>query len=54
MFGGKFRAGCSLFIIDFFMRHGIIVAEKEAKYVELAMRLRRLLSVPISPGKEKW
>lgn len=46
MFGGEFRADCILFMVNFFMQHGIITAESEADYVKLATRLHRELPVP--------
>ncbi|KAK0736352.1 hypothetical protein B0T21DRAFT_348426 [Apiosordaria backusii] len=46
MFRGEFRASCSLFMIDFFIRDGIITKENK-EYNELTMRLHRLLPVPL-------
>lgn len=50
MFNEEFKPNCTLVMIDFFIRHGIITEENEADYLELAARLRRRLPVPVAPG----
>jgi hypothetical protein len=49
MFQQEFKPNCTLVMIDFFMRHGIITPENEEDYVEIATRLRRKLPVPTTP-----
>ncbi|KAH8815447.1 NUDIX domain-containing protein [Xylogone sp. PMI_703] len=51
MFHDKFKPNCTLVMIDFFIRHGIITDENEPDYLELATRLRRRLPVPITPAR---
>jgi hypothetical protein len=46
----EFKPNCTLVMIDFFIRHGIITQENEDNYIEIAMRLRRRLPVPITLG----
>jgi isopentenyldiphosphate isomerase len=45
----EFKPNCTLVMMDFFIRHGIITQENERDYVEIATRLRRRLPVPMMP-----
>ncbi|RDL38764.1 Nudix protein [Venustampulla echinocandica] len=47
----EFKPNCSLVMIDFFVRHGIITQENEDDYVEIVSRLRRKLPVPTRPER---
>jgi isopentenyldiphosphate isomerase len=47
----EFKPNCCLVMIDFFVRHGIITQEDEGDYLELIMRLRRPLPVPLGPSR---
>jgi hypothetical protein len=51
MFRQDFKPNCTLVMIDFFMRHGIITPDNEEDYVEIATRLRRKLPVPTTPAR---
>jgi 8-oxo-dGTP pyrophosphatase MutT (NUDIX family) len=51
MFQQEFKPNCTLVMIDFFMRHGIITPDNEEDYVEIATRLRRKLPVPTTPAR---
>lgn len=43
---GEFKTNCALVLLDFFIRHGIIVPELEKDYVEIIARLHRKLEFP--------
>ncbi|KAM0746377.1 hypothetical protein T439DRAFT_294175 [Meredithblackwellia eburnea MCA 4105] len=43
---GEFKPNCSLVLIDFFIRHGFLTAETDARFLEVATRLRRPLVLP--------
>lgn len=45
----EFKANSAVVVIDFFVRHGIITAENEERYVEMMARMHRKLPVPTSP-----
>lgn len=47
MLAGEFKYNCALVLIDFFMRHGVITAESEPEYIDLAARCHRLLDYPL-------
>jgi isopentenyldiphosphate isomerase len=49
MFNGEFKPNCTLVMIDFFIRHGIISPDNEPDYVQLQTRLHRKLPIPTSP-----
>jgi len=49
---GEFKTNCALIMVDFFMRHGIITADNEKDYVEIAMRMHRRLPFPTAPEDE--
>jgi isopentenyldiphosphate isomerase len=51
MFQQKFKPNCTLVMIDFFIRHGVITPDNEEDYVEIASRLRRKLPVPTTPTR---
>lgn len=40
---GEFKPSCAMVMLDFFIRHGIITAENERDYDEIAQRLHRRL-----------
>jgi len=43
---GSFKPNCSLVLLDFFIRHGIITPENESDYLEIGSRLHRRLEFP--------
>lgn len=43
---GEFKPNCSVVIIDFFIRHGILTAENEPDYLDIVSRLHRRLEYP--------
>lgn len=43
---GEFKPNCSLVVLDFFIRHGIITNENEQDYIEIVSRLHRRLEFP--------
>lgn len=43
---GLFKPNCALLLLDFFIRHGILTAQNEKDYVEIASRLHRKLPFP--------
>ncbi|PWN51678.1 hypothetical protein IE53DRAFT_385955 [Violaceomyces palustris] len=43
---GKFKANCVLVLLDFFIRHGLITAEDEPRYLELVSELHNHLGLP--------
>ncbi|KAG0642434.1 NUDIX hydrolase domain-like protein [Tuber brumale] len=43
---GSFKPNCSLVLLDFFIRHGIVAPENEMDYLEIGSRLHRLLEFP--------
>ena len=43
MMTGRFKTNCALVLIDFFIRHGLIVPERERDYIEIVSRLHRNL-----------
>lgn len=57
LFAGEFKTNCTLVLIDFFVRHGVITEDDTAgpggggatDYLEILTRLRRKLPVPTSP-----
>ena len=49
---GLFKPNCALVLLDFFVRHGVLTAENEVDYVEIAARLHRRLPLPTSYGKD--
>lgn len=46
MQGGEFKPNCALVIIDFLIRHSIITAENESRYMEVVSLLHNDLSLP--------
>ncbi|GAA5889759.1 hypothetical protein JCM5296_002333 [Sporobolomyces johnsonii] len=46
MCDGEFKPNCALVLIDFFIRHGLLTAESDARFLEVATRLHRPLSLP--------
>lgn len=46
MRNGEFKPNCSLVVLDFFVRHGILTTEKERDYIEIVSRLHRKLEFP--------
>ncbi|KAI4184412.1 MAG: hypothetical protein LQ346_006124 [Caloplaca aetnensis] len=43
---GLFKPNCALYLLDFFIRHGILTLENERNYVEIVSRLHRKLPFP--------
>ncbi|KAL8861674.1 MAG: hypothetical protein Q9178_001875 [Gyalolechia marmorata] len=43
---GLFKPNCALYLLDFFIRHGILTAQNEKHYVEIVSRLHRKLPFP--------
>ncbi|EUC50700.1 hypothetical protein COCMIDRAFT_31905 [Bipolaris oryzae ATCC 44560] len=46
MRNGEFKPNCSLVVLDFLVRHGILTTENERDYIELVSRLHRKLEFP--------
>ena len=44
---GLFKPNCAMLLMDFFVRHGLITAESEPKYLEIVARLHRRLEFPM-------
>lgn len=42
----RFKPNCAHFLLEFFVRHGILTSENEPDYVELVARLHRRLEFP--------
>lgn len=47
---GEFKPSCAMVMLDFFIRHGIITAENERDYDEIAQRLHRRLPLKTIAG----
>jgi len=45
---GQFKPNCAVVLLDFFIRHGILTAESEPDYLEIASRIHRKLPFPTS------
>ena len=43
---GEFKPNCSLVVLDFFIRHGILTHGNEKDYIEIVSRLHRKLEFP--------
>ncbi|KAL8996834.1 MAG: hypothetical protein Q9169_003736 [Polycauliona sp. 2 TL-2023] len=43
---GLFKPNCALYLLDFFIRHGILTAQNEKNYIEIVSRLHRKLPFP--------
>ncbi|EOA87056.1 hypothetical protein ACJQWK_08744 [Exserohilum turcicum] len=43
---GEFKPNCSLVVLDFLIRHGILTTENEKDYIEVVSRLHRKLEFP--------
>lgn len=48
MAAGQFKPNCALVLLDFFVRHGILVPETEKDYIEIVARLHRRLPFPMA------
>ncbi|GAA5962149.1 hypothetical protein JCM3765_003875 [Sporobolomyces pararoseus] len=46
MVDGEFKANCALVLIDFFIRHGLLTAENDVRFLEVAGRIHRELGLP--------
>ncbi|BGP47569.1 hypothetical protein JCM10450v2_003432 [Rhodotorula kratochvilovae] len=46
MVDGEFKPNCALVLVDFFIRHGLLTAESDTRFLEIAARLRRPLGLP--------
>lgn len=44
----EFKPNCAVVLLDFFIRHGILTAENEPDYLEIASRIHRKLPFPTS------
>ena len=44
---GEFKPNSALCMVDFLVRHGVITAENEPKYLELVSRMHRTLPFPL-------
>lgn len=49
MLNEEFKDNCSLVMLDFFIRHGIVTEENENDFVEIVQRMHRRLPMRISP-----
>lgn len=45
---GLFKPNCALLLLEFFIRHGIVTAEKEPNYIEIVARCHRKLGFPMA------
>lgn len=43
---GEFKPNCSMVLIDFFIRHGVLTPENEPDFLEISARLHRRLEFP--------
>lgn len=43
---GEFKPNCALVMLDFFIRHGILMPENEPDYIEIVARIHRRLEFP--------
>ncbi len=43
---GEFKPNCTLVMLDFFIRHGILTPENEKDYIEIVARIHRRLDFP--------
>ncbi|GAA6014451.1 hypothetical protein JCM11491_007058 [Sporobolomyces phaffii] len=43
---GEFKANCALVLIDFFIRHGLLTAENDVRFLEVSGRIHRELGLP--------
>ncbi|GAA5885008.1 hypothetical protein JCM16303_006515 [Sporobolomyces ruberrimus] len=43
---GEFKPNCALVLIDFFIRHGLLTAENDVRYLEVSRRIHRELGLP--------
>lgn len=48
MAAGRFKPNCAMLLVDFFVRHGVITAENEPRYIEIVNRLHRRLEFPMA------
>lgn len=46
MVGGEFKPNCGVCLVDFFLRHGFLNPESDARFLEVATRLRARLELP--------
>lgn len=46
MADGEFKPNCTLVLLDFFVRHGILTVENEPDYIEIVSRIHRRLEFP--------
>jgi hypothetical protein len=44
---GRFKPNCSVVLLDFLVRHGVLTPENESDYVEIVSRLHRRLEFPM-------
>ncbi|CRG84360.1 putative protein YJR142W [Talaromyces islandicus] len=49
--GGEWKPNCSMVIIDFLVRHGIITPDSEPDYLEIVARMHRRLPFPTASFK---
>ncbi|CAN8104876.1 unnamed protein product [Discula destructiva] len=47
---GEFKPSCAMVMLDFLIRHGMVIAESEPDYGEIVSRLHRKLPFRVSPG----
>jgi 8-oxo-dGTP pyrophosphatase MutT (NUDIX family) len=50
---GEFKPNCSIIMIDFFIRHGILTAENEPDYLDIVARLHRRMEHPTASHSMK-
>ncbi|KAL9596754.1 MAG: hypothetical protein Q9219_005579 [cf. Caloplaca sp. 3 TL-2023] len=43
---GMFKPNCAIYLLDFFIRHGILTTQNEKDYVEIVSRIHRRLPFP--------
>lgn len=46
MVDGEFKPNCGVCLVDFFLRHGFLNPESDARFLEVASRLRARLTLP--------
>lgn len=46
MVEGEFKPNCGMVLVDFFLRHGYLNPESDARYLDVTTRLRNKLALP--------
>ncbi|GAA5991814.1 hypothetical protein JCM10908_002217 [Rhodotorula pacifica] len=46
MIAGEFKPNCALVLLDFFIRHGLLTAESDTRFLEIVSHLHRPMTLP--------